>query len=65
MADTTNDFFIDAQPQVSVFIGENGNLQINVTQMNDAAEKIEFNSVELPMNLVEQIAQAMLRISNA
>lgn len=61
----SNDFFIEARPSVSVFVAENGNLQINVTRINEREDKVEFNSVELPLECVQQVAEAMLRIAKA
>lgn len=58
-----NDFYMEATPRISVFVAENGNLQINVTQMDDQGEKVEFNSVELPRNCVQPVAEAMLRLA--
>ncbi|NRR28872.1 hypothetical protein HSX11_01615 [Oxalobacteraceae bacterium] len=62
MSEETNDFFMEARPQISVFVAENGNLQIDVSQMNGSADRVEFNSVEIPPDCVQQVAEAMLRI---
>lgn len=56
-------FFMKARPQIRVFVAKNGNLQVDVTQIDEEGEETIFDFIHLPMDCVEAVAKAMMRLA--
>lgn len=61
----SNYFLMEARPQITAFVAPSGDLQINVTQIKDGQDKVEFTSIELPLECAQPLAEAILRIAKA
>lgn len=60
--DESPELVILPRPQISVFVNKLGEVTIDVAEIDQSFKNIEITAVSIPMECVQQVAEAMLAI---